>query len=258
MLLENDQDKRLSASEALRHQWFQDEELAMNDNLDDIKDGFKEIQENEIDPKTRSDNTSNNFLTVTPVMAGRHLKDTCESPWNPSGRTPVQQDATPMLKHGFSGNKPKRVVEIPGVGAIGGALAKDNSTSAKPEEKNSFLAGLNKLDELNKRKTRPKEGTINFGANLNPVTKKAPEEEMKTNPETNLPVLPNKIDKPAKEHSGEKSSILDKIITSNQQNSSKPNSKEQEVVATPEQAKLEKRPAIPDSDVNIKDEELLE
>lgn len=76
MMIENDQDKRLSAEEALRHDWFKDEESAQAEVLEEAVEGLKEFQENEIDNSNNKTDVSNPLLTVTPVMAGRHLKDT--------------------------------------------------------------------------------------------------------------------------------------------------------------------------------------
>lgn len=222
-MIENDQDKRLTAQAALAHEWFQDEEAVKDEVLSDVADGFKEFQEKEIDTKIAGSDVSNPLLTVTPVMAGRKLKDTCESPWNPSGFTPKLNDATPMLRHGFTDNKPKRIVNIPGVGAIGGGAAEQEEEKKgqvfKPfvPKKNNQFSDFAKLDEIEqKRKQRNTQGTQNFGTNgvvgISRINKE--EEEKKTNT-NNLPVIPNKIEKPLAIGTEKGGSILDRILESN-------------------------------------------
>jgi len=111
-MVEKNQDKRLSSIQCLKHEWFGVE--ANDEVLDDAIEGFKDLQENDA-PVNNMSEVSNPLLTVTPVMAGRKLKDTCESPWNPSGTTPKMAPATPMLRDGFIRRKKrprKRKMEI--------------------------------------------------------------------------------------------------------------------------------------------------
>jgi hypothetical protein len=108
-MLSKDQDKRPSAKEALQHPWFTEEDH--NENLDDAMENFKEFEEEDAAPKNAPNTASNNLITVTPVMAGRHLKDTCESPWLPSGYTPKTDPKTPLLINGFD-DDPKRKLKI--------------------------------------------------------------------------------------------------------------------------------------------------
>ena len=223
MMIENDQDKRLSAEEALRHDWFKDEESAQAEVLEEAVEGLKEFQENEIDNSNNKTDVSNPLLTVTPVMAGRHLKDTCESPWNPSGLTPKIADATPMLIHGFSENRPKRVVDIPGLGAIAARtpqVVKEELKKPEPIKNDPLAANFNKFEEMeNKRKNRQQRGTMNFGKGIVGVGRKVSnDEEAKIHPATNLPVMPNKINKSPNESNPNNVPVLNKILESNNHN----------------------------------------
>lgn len=266
-LIENDQDVRLSAIQALDEPWFTHEEGANEDLLkdDEVRDGFKEIQEFEIDPKSNTSDVSNPLLTVTPVMAGRKLKDTCESPWNPSGMTPKIQDATPMLKHGFSDNRPKRAMNFPGLPAVGATPAEEVEEVKKVVPlKNAAFPEFDKLDELNKKR-KNRQGTTNFASIAG--IKQPNEEEAKINPVTNLPIVPLKLEKPPSEISNEKNSILNKILESNSQNKTKspvlpsksdpiPDNESEKPVEELQVNKVEEptRPAITDSEVNISDD----
>lgn len=74
MMLEKDQDKRVSAEQALLHPWLN--ENVEDHDLGDAIEGFKEIQDIEQNVEKTKADASNQLLTTTPVMAGRHLKDT--------------------------------------------------------------------------------------------------------------------------------------------------------------------------------------
>ena len=216
-MLEKDQTLRLSAREALLHPWFNDEKSTSI--IDNVIDNFEEIPAYEPPNKTGESDASNALLTVTPVMAGRKLKDTWESPWNPSGLTPKMVPQTPILKYGFD-SQPKKPVHIPGIGVIGQGPEPvvDQKPVQQPEVfKNKNLADLAKLDEIEKkRKQRNQQHTNSFGQNeIKPLKKQENnEEENKIDPLTKIPIKPKKIEKPGSE-SDHKPSILDKILKSN-------------------------------------------
>lgn len=72
-MVEKNPDTRLSSVKCLQHEWFGVE--TKNEVLDDAIEGFKDLQENDT-PVNNMKDASNPLLTVTPVMAGRKLKDT--------------------------------------------------------------------------------------------------------------------------------------------------------------------------------------
>lgn len=235
-MLQKDQNLRLSAREALQHPWFDEE--GKGEILDDVIENFKDLQEYEPPSKVNPADASNPLLTVTPVMAGRHLKDTCESPWNPSGFTPKMDPKTPLLRHGFD-TQPKRNINIPGIGVIGGG-----AQEAKEEEKKQANNNLGvELDPFKKfemmqqqRKQKNPQATMNFGVGPRiDISKKAEalQEEAKIDPVTNAQVDPKDSEKP---------SLADRID----------NTPETKPFAT------EKRVKITDAEVNIKDEDLRE
>jgi len=251
-MLEKDQDLRLSAKQCLQHSWFDEEESSkVGDN---VIDNFEELPDYAAPAKDEAD-ASNPLLTVTPVMAGRKLKDTCESPWNPSGYTPKMNPQTPLLRHGF-GDQPKKPIVIPGIGPIGmGASAAtavvDNNPEPPKQEKfkNKDLADLAKLDEIDKkRKQRLHHGTKNFGGTEMKVIKKmtSKDEEDKIDPITNIPIIPKKLEKSQCDNDN-KGTILDKILKLNQSK----DSEAKIVMKSDENLKPDKRYVISDTEVNI-------
>lgn len=256
-MIQKNQEIRLSAKEALAHPWFN--ESGSSQDLNEVLDNFKELEEEEKPSNNRSD-VSNPLLTTTPVMAGRHLKDTCESPWNPSGLTPKMNPATPMLKNGFN-VQPRRMENIPGVGPIG-ALAQPGANANKPAPAgpmNPRLPQFDKFEEIQKKRNqRQQQQTKNFGAlDIKPKqTPGNPDEENKIDPETKTPVQPltNGHAEIAKKLAG-----IDKASNNNEKESETPTLKQQ-IDSTPETKPLltEKRINYPDTEVNIRDEELEE
>ena len=194
-MLEKDQNLRLSAREALLHPWFNEERSTAV--IDNVIEGFEEIPVYDPPNKAGESEVSNALLTVTPVMAGRNLKDTWESPWNPSGLTPKMVPQTPILKYGFD-SQPKKPVHIPGIGFIGQGpeapkLPEQNPNPQPEVFKNKNLADLAKLDEIEKkRKQRNQQHTNSFGqTEIKPLKKSENnDEESKIDPLTKLPIKP--------------------------------------------------------------------
>ena len=88
-------------------------------------------------------------------MAGRKLKDTWESPWNPSGFTPKMTPQTPMLRFGFS-EQPKTPVQLPIFGCIDKDSERkvDENSPSKQEAVKHRLSNLFIFDEMEKRRNR--------------------------------------------------------------------------------------------------------
>ena len=193
-MLENDQNIRVSAEEALTHPWFSE-----NGDSHDLGDAIQEINKlQDQEPPTKSgptDGPSNNLLTTTPVMAGRKIKDTCESPWNPSGMTPKMYSKTPILKHGFE-QAPRKKLEILDIGIISGG-AQPNKDDDEDENKKVEANTLKKFDMMQaQRKMQNPQGTINFGAAVKTdavINVQKSIEENKVDPVTNKEVSPDMI-----------------------------------------------------------------
>lgn len=149
-MLEKDQDKRLSAVEALLHPWFNTG--GNNEVLDEAIEGFKELQDNE-PPAQNTNDASNPLLTVTPVMAGRKLKDTCESPWNPSGFTPKMDPKTPNLRDGFE-FRPKKNINIPGIGVIGGGTQQPDAALKEEQKAIKELDTFKQFEKMHEERLR--------------------------------------------------------------------------------------------------------
>jgi len=142
-------------------------------------------------------------------MAGRKLKDTCESPWNPSGTTPKMAPATPLLRYGFN-DQPRRM-EMPGM-------------SVKPKEDKKETAvdndNFKKFEMMQqKRKEKKPQNTMNFPKEItNGLNKKKEElEEGKVDPTTNMPIIPQKIENSHPNENSSQGNVLNKIIGSNNQ-----------------------------------------
>lgn len=157
-MIEKDPEKRLSAVECLQHEWFAVERTDSG-VLDDAMEGFKEFQDYEA--PCNKDDASNPLLTVTPVMAGRKLKDTCESPWNPSGTTPKMQPTTPLLRHGFE--QQPRQMKLPGVSPIG-VMPKPREEKPTTQISTAEMDNFKKFEMIQQqRKAKKPQGTVNFG-----------------------------------------------------------------------------------------------
>jgi tRNA A-37 threonylcarbamoyl transferase component Bud32 len=264
LMLEKDQDKRVSAEQALLHPWFN--ENVEDHDLGEAIEGFKEIQENEEQVEKTKADASNQLLTTTPVMAGRHLKDTWESPWNPSGMTPKMDPTTPLLKHGFE-MQPRKKVDIPGVGMIGGGQTKqaDDSPARKQDDKKATeLDTLKKFDMIQaKRNQKAKpQGTMNFGQKLGNQVKKNSEknnEEIKIDPITKQEIPPSNFLSEEDSNSKANENILDKIM--NFEKEKKDDSLRKEAIdKTPETKPYHSnnKLIVSDADVNIKEDDLRE
>ena len=276
-MLEKDQNIRVSAEEALTHPWFNE-----NGDSHDLGDAIQEINKlQDQEPPTKSgptDGPSYNLLTTTPVMAGRKLKDTCESPWNPSGMTPKMDPKTPMLKHGFE-QAPRKKLDIPGIGIIGGG-AQPNKDDDEDENKKIEANTLKKFDMMQaQRKMKTPQGTINFGAPVKTDAVKNVQksiEENKVDPVTNKEVSPDMVKNEAPVSHDKESPIearveapvtnviqvnpqIQKIINS-EKDDFQPDFSKKELDNTPETKPMpmEMKQRITDADVNIKEEDLRE
>jgi serine/threonine protein kinase len=210
-MIEKEQDKRLSAEECIKHAWFGTE--GGSEILGEALEGLDEYQEQEA-PVNNASDASNALLTVTPVMAGRKLKDTCESPWNPSGMTPKMQPTTPLLRHGF--DQQPRKMNLPGMGVVGIGTIPVKPIETKPEQAkdNNFT----KFDEIQQKRNKVKpQKTMEFGDQIpNNLTKiQDIKEEIKIDPSTNVPFVHQKKKDEKETENANKSSILDKILKKN-------------------------------------------
>ena len=237
----------------MKHEWFGVE--ANDEVLDDAIEGFKDLQENDT-PVNNMSEVSNPLLTVTPVMAGRKLKDTCESPWNPSGTTPKMAPATPMLRDGFEGNHKR--VNLPGI--LGNQNQKKEETKKK---KNGDFDTFKKFDDMQaNRKTKTPQGTVNFGDAIgNKLAHKAEETKKEINKEfhANIPTLPQNMNKKESNDSVKKGAILDKILESTHKQGEE-NKVKEKIGLTPETKPQVSHIVlnVSDSIVNIDDEMLRE
>mmetsp|Transcript_13860 Transcript_13860/g.13816 ORF Transcript_13860/g.13816 Transcript_13860/m.13816 type:complete len:551 (+) Transcript_13860:79-1731(+) len=154
-MIQKDPELRLSAQECLQHEWFQVE--GGSEVLGDVAEGWKEFDEQENAVQAPGDASTTGLQTTTPVMAGRKLKDTCESPWNPTGLTPKMMPATPMLKDGFDG-QPKRM----DVNKLFGAKVLKQEEEKKEEPKTE-IDTLKKFDLMQRdRKGKNHQDTMKF------------------------------------------------------------------------------------------------
>mmetsp|Transcript_12495 Transcript_12495/g.14042 ORF Transcript_12495/g.14042 Transcript_12495/m.14042 type:complete len:290 (+) Transcript_12495:601-1470(+) len=267
-MTEKDQDKRLSSLQCLQHGWFG--VTGGSEVLDDAMEGIKELQENDA-PTDNTKDASNPLLTITPVMAGRKLKDTCESPWNPSGTTPKMAPATPLLRYGFD-KQPRYKNDVLSKVLPNPAPAPTPTPAPPPteEEAKKKLEATNKeIDNFKrfemmqqKRKDKKPQGTMNFGkkkmAGLGQMKEESPEEN-KIDPKTNMPVQPNKIENIDQEANNSQGNVLNKIISSG----NKPEEEKSDVQkfsSTPETKPhvSDMKVNYTDSMVNIEDELLRE
>jgi serine/threonine protein kinase len=76
-MLERDPSKRITASEALEHEWFKQDEGEINDVIIDIKEGIEEENENrekiDYNKLNDADEEEIKLVSATPIMAKRNL-----------------------------------------------------------------------------------------------------------------------------------------------------------------------------------------
>lgn len=135
--------------------------------------------------------------------------------------TPKMQPATPLLRHGF--DQQPRQMNLPGIGVPGAGI-----TPAKPIDKkldfdkakaNADDDNFKKFDQLQQqRKQKKSQGTMSFAAQIAPnIMKKAQElqEEIKIDPKSNMPVIPQKIENNERNETTNKPLIIDRILDRN-------------------------------------------
>jgi serine/threonine protein kinase len=184
-LLEKHPDKRVSAEEAINDPWFTDQ--VEDHDLGDVIEGIKEIQENKSEYSSK--NNSKRFLTTTPVMAGRHVKDTCESPWMPSGMTPEMDPSTPLLRYGFDLHQ-KRNFEIAEAKIMKRKNSNEDSNENRQEaeEESDPIKRFNMIQARRNKKSIHQE-TMKFGGKIDIGSDK--NEELKIDPITRQAISPN-------------------------------------------------------------------
>lgn len=159
-MLEKNPDDRISAEEALNHNWFTNQDMSQSWMLDDVIDGLNEQHNIKIDLNV--DSGDNPLLMLTPVMNGNLVSDNpWESPFYPVGKSPIGVGwATPVLQHGFIGGRNNKVIDL-------FSMTKAHHEEDKTEHHDNQTSPENFKGIANKdRKMRAPKMTSNFGNNF--------------------------------------------------------------------------------------------
>lgn len=175
--------------------------------------------------------------------------------------TPKMDPTTPLLKHGFE-MQPRKKIDIPGVGMIGGGKVKkeEDSPDLKQEDKKQAeIDTLKKFDLIQAKrnqKTKP-QGTVNFGQKFSNQVKLNSEknnEEMKIDPVTKQEIPPYNIQ--GDDDLNSKGNLLEKILNSEKEN----NFPKEAIDKTPETLPYHSnnKLVVSDAEVNIREDDLRE